>query len=104
MREELSIEDVEAGVGLAREEIREKILQTTYAELSAGDLRFVNAMLEAQGDPTLAEVSERLGKPSNYASKYKARLIEQGVIGTTPRNTLRFELPMFEAYAREMMS
>ena len=98
----VSMSDVEEGIRMATAEMRTKVLQATYGELSKGDIRFVNAMLDSSDRPTLAEVASHMGVKSNYASKYKTRLMEAGVIGETPLNTLRFELPRFEDYAREM--
>lgn len=101
-KHEVSSEDVEHGVEIARLEVKTKVLETTYAELSQGDRRFVNAMLDAQGPCTLADVSRIMGVKSNYASKYKKRLMEAGVVRETLMKELRFDLPMFEEYAREV--
>lgn len=94
--------DVAAGIQVAAADMRDKVLRTTYGELSAGDVRFVNAMLDEGGEPTLAQVSARMGVKSNYSTKYKTRLIEAGVIDVTERKRLKFALPYFEDYAREM--
>ena len=53
-----------------------------YRELFEQDVQFLEAMLPDSGDvSSISNVAKRMGVSSNYASKYRARLIEQGVIG-----------------------
>ena len=44
-----------------------------------------------------------VGDGRNYASKYKERLLESGVIGDCGHNTFRFDLPGFRSYLQERM-
>ena len=98
---DISAADVSQGIELARRQMRESVFDETYRELSAGDVRFLNALAEAGGEATLAEVAKALGKPSNYASKYKTRLLKQGIIGDRGQNRLRFDMPGFLEYLLE---
>lgn len=95
---EISIEDTRWGVDRARAEMESSILQSTYRELSNGDLRFLRAMLDDEGDSSLSDIAERMGVKSNYASQYKRRLIEQGVIGERDRGYVGFDMPLFREY------
>lgn len=94
----ISLEDARRGISLAREDLNRRVLDPTYFELSDGDLRFLNAMLEDERESSIADVAERMNTTSNYASKYRARLVEQGVIGTRGRGKIAFDMPCFREY------
>ena len=79
------------------------MFDTTFRELSKGDVRFLVAMLEDDGPSELADVARRLGKRSNYASQYKRRLQEQGIVGEVGQGRIRIELPMFKDYLRDQL-
>lgn len=95
---EISIDDTCRGIDRARAEMESSILQSTYRELSNGDLRFLRAMLDDDGDSSLADIAKRMGVKSNYASQYKRRLLEQGVIGERERGYVGFDMPMLHEY------
>ena len=94
---------VKEGIAAAEAEMREGVLESTFNDLSEGDKRFIAAMLEDDGDSVLADIATRMGKKSNYASRYKQRLLEQGVIGEYGRNVLRFEIPSSREYFAERL-
>lgn len=60
-------------------------------------------MLEDEGDSKLADIAQRLGVKSNYASQYRRRLLEQGVLGERGRGYVGFELPVFREYLIEQL-
>lgn len=99
----ISENDVLEGSRFARNDLQRKVFDTTFRELSKGDVRFLTAMLEDEGPSELADVARRLGKKSNYASQYKRRLQEQGVIGEVGQGRIRIELPMFKDYLRDQL-
>ena len=101
--EALSLADVEAGAHGARNDMQRKIFDTTFRELSKGDVRFLAAMLEDDGPSELADIAARLGKKSNYASEYKRRLIEQGVLADCGQGYLRIDIPLFKDYLRDRL-
>ena len=39
-----------------------------------------------------------MGVASNYASQYRARLVEQGIIGTRGRGKVAFDMPRFKEF------
>jgi hypothetical protein len=92
------------GIAQARDEMRDGVLESTLRDLSAGDRRFLAAMLEDEGPSALADVARRLGRPSNYAAQYKRRLLEQGVIGEDADGKLHFELPMSRTFFAERLA
>ena len=96
---EISAQDARRGAELARRDLESRVLEATYYDLSRGDRRFLAAMLEDAGRPSaLADVAARLGEGTNYASTYKRRLLELGVIGERGRGRVAFELPGFADY------
>ena len=71
--------------------------------MSKGDRAFAKAMLENPSDNTLAEVARRMGKRTNYASTYKARLLDRGVVVELPDGTMDFALPLLREYLSERL-
>lgn len=99
----VSEDDVLEGSRFARNDLQRKVFDTTFRELSKGDVRFLAAMLEDEGPSELADVARRLNKKSNYASQYKRRLQEQGIVGEVGQGRIRIELPLFKDYLREQL-
>ena len=86
-------EEVEHGVQAAWHDMRTRVLDATFNELSDGDVRFLAAMLDDDGSSRLSDIAERMGVSGNYAAQYRRRLIERGVIGPRGRGKVAFELP-----------
>lgn len=93
--------DVERGVRLATQELRDGVLAATYRELSKGDIRFLEAMLDDAGSSSLSDISSRMGVKSNYASKYKERLLVSGILRECGGGTYAVDLPGFKDFVRE---
>ena len=100
----ISVEDVEIGSEIARMELCDRILETTYRELSDGDLRFLKAMLPDGKESRMSDVTHRMGVTSNYASQYRRRLLEDGVIGERGRGSVGFDIPAFREFLVERLS
>ena len=97
----LALEHARRGIRIAHQEMRAGVYDATYRELSKGDLRFLAAMLPDDGESRLADISSRMGVKSNYATKYKSRLLDRGVIGDRGGGSLGFDLPGFKDYLKE---
>ena len=82
-------------------ELRDRILETTYRELSDKDIEFLLAMLPDSGPSSVSEIAKRMGVASNYASQYKRRLLEDGVIGERGRGLVGFDIPAFREFLNE---
>lgn len=93
--------DVERGIRLAVQELREGVLAATYRELSKGDIRFLEAMLDDADSSSLSDISARMGVKSNYASKYKERLLTSGILGELGGGFYTVDLPGFKDFVRE---
>lgn len=98
---EISDEHVEQGIFQAASDFRVGVLDSTYRDMSDGDRAFAKAMIQVGRDCTLAKVAQAMGKRTNYASTYKARLLGRGVIAELPDGTFGFALPMLESYLAE---
>lgn len=96
-------EDARRGSERARREMTESVLEYTYLDLSKGDKRFLAAMLPDCEGSSLAAIAERMGVKGNYASQYKKRLLEQGVIGEYRKGYVRFDVPAFREYLEECL-
>lgn len=99
--EVVSEEDVYWGITQAKDNFSERVLDATFYDLSAIDLRFLQAMLLDKKESRLSDIASRMGETSNYISTYKRRLIEQGVIGERGSSYVVFELPGFREYLEE---
>lgn len=95
---EITAKDVQRGVALAQGDLGQRVLEPTFYELSDGDLAFLRAMLEDQDVSLVADIAQRMGVASNYASQYRARLVEQGIIGTRGRGKIAFDMPNFKEF------
>lgn len=97
-------EDAHRGIELATDEMKARVLESTYRELSDGDLAFLTAMLPDVGDSSIRDIAERLGKSSAYTNTYRRRLLEQGVIGERRRGVVGFDLPAFREFLEEKIA
>ncbi len=100
----ITLADAEYGASLAAAEIKDRVLESTYRELSNGDLAFLAAMLSDEGDSSVRDIAERLGKSSAYTNTYRRRLLEQGVIGERRRGVVGFDLPAFREFLEEKLT
>lgn len=95
---EITVKDVQRGVALAQGDLAQRVLEPAFYELSDGDLAFLRAMLEDQDVSSVADIAQRMGVASNYASQYRARLVEQGIIGARGRGKVAFDMPHFKGF------
>lgn len=91
-------EHVARGTRQALQELTDGVLAATYRELSRGDVRFLEAMVSCEQPASLANISAKMGVKSNYASKYKERLLVAGVLGEAGQGHYSIDLPGFRQY------
>jgi hypothetical protein len=96
--------DVDDGIELANADMRRMIFDSTIHDLSETDLRFLEAMTIDDKESKMSDIANRMGVSANYASQYRQRLIEQGVIAKVRTGVVAFEIPMLKEYLREMNS
>lgn len=98
----ISAQDVRNGIDIARKEMRARIFESTYRELSDADIAFLEAMLVDDADSRIGDVTQRLGWSSSQVSQYRRRLIDAGVIGERRRGVVGFDMPFFREYLEEL--
>ena len=97
----VTVADADKGIKRAARELKANVLDATCSELSPVDMEFLMAMTPDADASALADIAERMGVKSNYASKYKARLLAAGVIETKRRGLYTFALPGLREYLLE---
>ena len=100
-RKTITLEDVEAGIVGAREDMESMILDATLHDLSERDIQFLFAMLEDEEVSRIADITDRLGISASNASHYKRRLLNQGVLFEVGRGKVALSMPMFKTLLAE---
>lgn len=94
--------DVEAGHTDAVSEFYEAVDAPLYYGLRSPQRLFIEAMAVDEGKPTrMADVIERCDRTQSWASKYRASLIRERVIGAAGYGLVRFTVPMLGEYIRD---
>jgi predicted transcriptional regulator len=78
--------------------MEERVLSSTYRELSLKDVAFLEAMLPDARESRMARIADRMGVSTGYAAKYKNRLLSLGVIRELSRGLVDFDLPGMRSY------
>jgi DNA-binding Lrp family transcriptional regulator len=71
------------------------------ADLSDVDRTYLLAMAQDQGPSSTGQIAKRLGVSAHYASVYRGRLIDAGVIEATRYGYVDFAIPYLREYLRE---
>ncbi|WP_322153479.1 ATP-binding protein [Paratractidigestivibacter sp.] len=100
----VDLDCVTGAVDIARKELEQRVYDAVWFELSDADKAFLAAMAEGSGPVRQAELAGRLGKASGHVSRYKKRLLQQGVIKERSRGVLEFCLPGFREYFAERIA
>ncbi len=95
---------VDAAVGVARKELEQRVYEAVWFELSEADKSFLAAMAQDGGVTRQSELASRLKKPSGHVSRYKKRMLQQGIIQERSRGLLEFCLPGFKDYLLERLA
>lgn len=90
--------DVDCAIKIAQRELDERVYEATYYELTNADRAFLEAMLPDAGVTLQADIGKRLGKASGHVSKYKKRMLQEGIIQERVKGCLEFCLPGFRDY------
>lgn len=85
----------------ARDDFKNDVCRTTLAALSDRDIDFLRAMSADNVASKMADVAERMGVTSDYAQKYRRRLIDAGVIEAPRRGKVAFAVPYLAEYLRD---
>lgn len=91
---------VEEALRTAREDYENDVCRTTLNALSERDVDFLRAMVEAGLPARISDVAEIMGETSDYAQKYRRRLMDSGIIESPERGKVVFAVPYLEGYLR----
>jgi len=99
-KEEKTIDDkaVDKAVFLAKIELYKNIHEPLVWGLSSKDRVFLWSMAQDEGPSEFGEIARRMGASTGYASKYRERLINAGVIFSSAYGELAFTLPYMREY------
>ena len=64
--------------------------------ISDTDIQFLLAMVRDAGESRMADISSRMEVSPSYASHYKRRLVNQGVVSEAGRGKVAFNMPMLK--------
>ncbi len=91
-----------AAVTSANEEFENDVCETTLMALSEMDVKFLSAMAWDDGDSATADIASRLEVSTDYAQKYRKRLIDAGVIEQAGWGRIRICVPLLKEYLRKI--
>lgn len=97
----ITLDDVKQGVKEAKRNMQDSIYRTTFYELSQGDLEYLKAMLVDDGVSSTKIIADRINKDKGYASQYRKRLLESGIIRSLRRGQVEFDIPGFKEFLKE---
>lgn len=92
---------LDTALAAANEEFENDVCGTTLAALSWTDVKFLRAMAEDEGDSTTGDIAQRLDVTTDYAQKYRKRLIDAGVVEPAGWGRIRICVPLLKDYLRK---
>jgi hypothetical protein len=98
---EISQDDAEVGASRALRRIGELVHAPTLRDRSAVERSYLVAMAADTGPSSTSKIAERLGVDANYASQYRLRLIDAGLIVEASWGKVDFALPGMRDYLRD---
>ena len=98
---EITLADAQTGVTAARQRLGSLLHEPALADTSEIGRSFLRAMAEDDGPSKMADIRERLGVDSSYASQYRLRLIAVELIEPARHGYVDFAVPYLREYLRE---
>jgi len=89
---------VDKAIFLAKIELYKNVHGPITGGLSSKDRMFLWAMSQDEGRSEFGEIAKRMDVSTGYASKYRERLINAGVIYSSGYGELAFTLPFMKEY------
>ncbi|HEY8717124.1 hypothetical protein [Pengzhenrongella sp.] len=97
----VDLDAVHQGIPAARKRLGSTVHETALGDLSAVDRTYLLAMSHDSGCSHTGTVAERMGESAYYASVYRSRLIDAGIIEAAGRGYVDFTIPYLREYLRE---
>ncbi len=99
--QEVSADDVDAGVIAARRRLGSLVHEPAIADLPGVARTFLLAMAHDNGPSKMSDIAARLNVDANYASQYRLRLIATELIEPAGHGRVDFTMPYLRDYLRE---
>ena len=96
----ITISEVKAATPAIIRRVGTLVHEPSLSEISDVDREFLRAMAVDDGPSRISDIAERLGVDSNYATKYRSRLLAAELIIAPARGYIDFELPYMRTYLR----
>ena len=100
-RSRITTLDVEQGIPVARQRLRELVHETALNDLSDVDREFLVAMAVDDGPSRVSDLATRLGQSRQYINFYRGRLVAAGVIEAPARGKVDFAIPYLRDTLRQ---
>lgn len=97
----IDLPGAKAGIEAARKRLGATVHEAALADLSAVDRTYLVAMAQDDGPSRTSEIATRMGESAQYASVYRQRLIDAGIIEPVGYGLVDFALPYLREYLRE---
>jgi len=96
----ITADTIELAVNAAKREMIDAIFTAALKPLSKQDRAFLQAMAMDSDESDISDIKTRMKVSSNYAQRYRKRLIEAGIIASADRGKLTFIVPYLGEYLR----
>lgn len=97
----ITAQHVHDGIDAAQVRIGKLVHAPALKDLSDVDRSFLVHMAIDDGPSKISEIASRIGRGGNYATVYRTRLIDAGMIRPAGRGFVDFEMPFMREYLRE---
>lgn len=98
---EITLEDVEGGIEVARREFGRTVLETAIARLPKTAMDYMLAMTEDKRVSSTGEIAARLGVSAASLTSARKLLISRQVVEPTARGYIQFSIPFMREYLVE---
>jgi hypothetical protein len=103
-KRELGQNDVARALALSKVDLFQNVHALLFRDLSAKDREFLFAMVPDTMSTKFGDITERLDVSKGYASQYRRRLMEAGLIVSQAHGQLSFRLPYMREFLQERLA
>lgn len=97
----ISLEDARQGIRRAKIKLGDMVHAPAFDGLSAMAKDYLLAMSQDDGPSSTADIANRLERSAQYASVYRAQLIEEDIIESTGYGYVDFKIPYLRDFLKE---
>ena len=89
------------GIAAARRRLGNTVIEAALSDLSGMDRSYLRKMAEDDRASRTSVIAARMGESDKYASVYRGRLIDAGIIYAPSRGLVEFAIPWLREYLRD---